>query len=397
MRALPYAELHRELSARIRRVMPVDAACWHGLDPSTLLLTTASPEELLGEGFLTTDTEPSAAGTVVASEYLRDDFNTFAGLARRRTPVGILSVATRGKPSRSPRWAEYLSKIGTPYEMRAAMVTGHRAWGGVVLHRTQASGDFCPDEARLMARLSRPIAEAIRSSVRLDAARRGHDDSAPGLLVLNGRDEVQLMSARAQELLQPLLRPGQLPGAVPVPVLTLAAKVRSAGRAGRATSPVHLPSRAGWVTLHGSLPDGSGPSTVAVIVQPTTSPPVSARSRFLSRRASTPRASRPGCSSRRGPFRTTSRRSSARPIRTAAASSEQRSSSTTTCRASLPRTASTTTDTSCHTSSDPGAAPERCLAITAKGGLLVHRVRLRPEISDHSALLASGCGPSRGA
>ena len=100
-RGLPYGELHTELAARIRHVMPVDAFCWHGLDPDTRLLTTANPVELMTGGFLTPETEAMAAGAVVTSEYLRDDVNTFADLAARRSPVAILSETTRGRPERS--------------------------------------------------------------------------------------------------------------------------------------------------------------------------------------------------------------------------------------------------------------------------------------------------------
>ena len=32
------------------------------------------------------------------------------------------------------------------------------------MHRTEKKGDFTPIEARLMARLSRPVADALRSS-----------------------------------------------------------------------------------------------------------------------------------------------------------------------------------------------------------------------------------------
>ena len=59
-------ELHAELTARIRRAFAVDAACWHGLDPDTKLLTTANPVELLDAGFITPETEASAAKAVVA-------------------------------------------------------------------------------------------------------------------------------------------------------------------------------------------------------------------------------------------------------------------------------------------------------------------------------------------
>ena len=129
VRGLPYGELHAELAARIRRLIPVDAMCWHGLDPDTKLVTTANPVELLRGGFLTPETEAKAASSVVTSEYLREDVNTFAALVARRTPVGILSETTRGRPQRSARYVEYLEPIGTPFEMRVAMVTRGRAPG----------------------------------------------------------------------------------------------------------------------------------------------------------------------------------------------------------------------------------------------------------------------------
>jgi len=266
-RGLPYAALHQELADRIRRVFPVDAACWHGLDPDTRLLTTANPVELMTAGLLTPDTEALAAGAVVTSEYLREDVNTFASLATRRTPVGILSETTRGRPERSARYVEYLQPIGTPFEMRAAMVTRGRAWGCVVLHRTEATGDFTPQDARVMARLSRPIAEALRHSYRFDAARRADEDRAPGLLVLDANDEVEFTTPPTRALLESLAIDDPLHRSVPIPALTLAAEVRRQGRAGRSAAPLHVPTSSGWLTFHGSLPDGSVEGRVAIVVQ----------------------------------------------------------------------------------------------------------------------------------
>jgi DNA-binding CsgD family transcriptional regulator len=267
-RGLPYGELHTELAARIRHVMPVDAFCWHGLDPDTRLLTTANPVELMTGGFLTPETEAMAAGAVVTSEYLRDDVNTFAGLAARRSPVAILSETTRGRPERSSRYVEYLAPIGTPFEMRAAMVTRSRAWGCVVMHRTEATGDFTPDEARTIARLSRPIAEALRASYRFDAARRPGEPRAPGLLILDARDDIELTTPPAAALLELLIDDDPAHRKVPAPVLTLAADVRRRGREGRTAAPLHVPTSSGWLTLHGSLPDGSTDGRVAIVVQP---------------------------------------------------------------------------------------------------------------------------------
>ena len=56
LRGLPREQLHSELASRIRRTVSVDAACWHGLDPQTMLLTTANPIELLQQGYLTPET-----------------------------------------------------------------------------------------------------------------------------------------------------------------------------------------------------------------------------------------------------------------------------------------------------------------------------------------------------
>ncbi len=265
VRGLSRDQLHRELSARLRRSIGFDAACWHGLDPDTLLLTTANPEELLQHGFLTPDTEPLAAESVIASEYLRPDVNTFAALARRRSPVGVLSESTRGRPQRSARFADFLDPRGTPHELRAAFVTRHRAWGCVVLHRSPAWGDFTASEARVVARLSRPVAEALRVSLRVDAANRPEEPSAPGLLLLGPSDEPEMITAPAQRLLEPLrsLSPGARQS-VPISVRTLAASARHSGT----TQAVHVSTSVGWLSLHASLPDGAGARRVAIVLQP---------------------------------------------------------------------------------------------------------------------------------
>ena len=266
-RGLPYPQLHQRLIAQVRRAFPVDAACWHGLDPETRLLTTANPVELFEGGFITSQTEAAAAQAVVASEYLREDVNQLATLASRRTPVGILSETTRGRPERSARYREFLEPIGTPHEMRVAMVTRGRVWGCVIMHRTAETGDFSPAEAKLMARLSRPIAEALRSSYRLDAARRPGEDRAPGLVVLDAADDVELSTPMSAVLLAALLREDPIERAVPVPLLSLAAEVRRRGREGLAAEPLHIPTSDGWITLHGSLPDAPDTGRVAIVVQ----------------------------------------------------------------------------------------------------------------------------------
>jgi DNA-binding CsgD family transcriptional regulator len=266
-RALPYAELHREITDRLRQVMAIDAACWHGLDPDNVLLTTANPVELLTNGFLTPENEMVAAGAVLASEYQRDDVNTFASLAKRRRPAAILSESTRGHPERSARYNDFLAPFGLPYEMRVAMVTRGRAWGCVVFHRTEGSGDFTPSDAGLMATLSRPIAEALRNTLRFDAARRS-GPRAPGMLLLDTTDGIELATPGTDEMLDLLRFADPVPRRVPAPILVIAAQTRAAGKDGGQPAPLHVPTAQGWLTLHGSLPEGPT-GRVAVVLQST--------------------------------------------------------------------------------------------------------------------------------
>ncbi|MDZ5622291.1 helix-turn-helix transcriptional regulator [Nocardioides bizhenqiangii] len=270
LRGLPRDQLHAELAARIRRAVRVDAACWHGLDPRTLLMTTADPVELLGKGYLAPEDEPAAARAVLASEYDRDDFNGFAVLARRRAPVGLLSESTRGRPERSARFREYLAPHDLPYELRVAFVSRGRAWGCVVLHRSDGP-DFSTQEVRTLARQSRPIAEALRASLRVDAALRDDHGHAPGMVLLGRRNEIQLVTPPAEALLDRL--GGQSPATlepVPLPVLTVAAMARRNSRSD-APGPVpslQVPTGGGWLSLHAAVPRGADHGNVAVVIQP---------------------------------------------------------------------------------------------------------------------------------
>jgi DNA-binding CsgD family transcriptional regulator len=270
LRGMRRDEFHHELAARIRRVIPIDATCWHGLDPRTLMMTTADPVELMAGGFLTLASEHVAIDAVLSSEYRRDDYNTFAGIARRRQPVGILGESTRHHPERSARYREFLAPFGTPYELRTAFVSRGRAWGCVVLHRIERSGDFTPAEARLIARLSRPIAEGLRASIRLDAARRHDHAAAPGLVLLGRYDDIQLVTPPARVLLDELARADPaVPHALPFALRSLAAVARrhARGEPDRAAPALEVPTKSGWLSLHASVPEGARSELVAIVIQ----------------------------------------------------------------------------------------------------------------------------------
>ena len=188
-RGLPREEFFAELAPRLRRVIDNDASCWHTLDPHTRLMTSDSPDELIERGVFTPETGPRPPGElIVRSEYLVEDVNTFAGLAARRVPVGILDHVTRGDPQRSARYRDLLLPADIPHELRAAFVIRGRVWGAVHIARRAASGAVRSSATPTRSpRVAGAIARGIRASLRFDAARRVTGVEAPGLVVLGPR------------------------------------------------------------------------------------------------------------------------------------------------------------------------------------------------------------------
>ncbi len=269
-RGLPRAELFGELAARLRSVVDSDATCWHTLDPYTRLMTSDSPDELIERGVFSPESAPAAGELMARSEYLIEDFNTFASLAARRVPVSSLDQSTRGRPERSTRYRELLVPAGIPHELRAAFVLRGRAWGAVHIARRESSGAFTAQDVKRLTRVTTAIAQAIRGSLRFDAARRGEHPEAPGMLVLSAGNEVELLTPPAHELLA-AMRSGAGsydPEAPPPAILGLAAFTRDVeGRVSPGSGQVTVPSALGWITLHASLPDGPGSGRVAVVLE----------------------------------------------------------------------------------------------------------------------------------
>ena len=116
----------------LRHVVPADAWCFPTADPATLMITGNVGQGLPAE----------AAPRFFEIEYSVEDFNKFADLARRQSPVASLREATGGDPSRSPRWREVFHPLGLDDDLRAALVADGACWGYLALHRAGTSGSF---------------------------------------------------------------------------------------------------------------------------------------------------------------------------------------------------------------------------------------------------------------
>jgi DNA-binding CsgD family transcriptional regulator len=273
-RGLSREEYFSELGPRLRRAVDSDASCWHTLDPETRLLTSDEPRELVEAGVYTADTVAAAGEVLVRSEYMSEDPNTFAELAARRVPVGILAQATRGRPERSTRYRELLEPSGIPHELRAAFVRRGRVWGAVHIARRESSGAFSQRDADVVAQVIPAIAEGIRGALRFDAARRVAGSEAPGLVILDGAGEVELVTPPALPMLAAIGAEGIDPanGELPSGVHALAAFVRNGGATGGdGGNVVTVPGRAGLVTLHASKPDPAG-DRVAIVIETASGP-----------------------------------------------------------------------------------------------------------------------------
>ncbi len=240
----------------LKRAVPFDAACWHTLDPATLLETSHLTLNLPVENSVATEIE-----------YLEQDYNQFATLARSRRRSGVLSEATGGVPERSRRYRELIRPFGLEGELRAALVAAGTAWGAIGLLR--AGGDFTADEARFLSAVSGPLAEGIRRALLLQAATAEDLATGPGLVLLDEGHRLEAMTPPAARLLEELV---DAPGAgaqSPLPYVVHAVARRAQLEAkGGPPARARVRRRDGrWLSLYGSLIQEGPKARTAVIIE----------------------------------------------------------------------------------------------------------------------------------
>lgn len=245
-----------------------DSSCWLSLDPATLLPTSHFTRQIDTDHLL----------ELAANEFLEDDVNKFADLARAARPVGILSEATGGDLRRSPRFVRVLRPhgYGDGDELRATFLDGEVVWGCVALHRRR--GRFDDREAGIVADVGRYIGEGIRRAILVTALTVGNGSDSPGLILLRGDDSVESMTPAARRWLGDLFDPTGDSSALPLIVVSVADKARRAvtGQADEVAG-VRVPRRTGgWLLMHASLLNGEPDGHVGVMIHPVRQPEISA-------------------------------------------------------------------------------------------------------------------------
>lgn len=260
---LDWPTLSGRVGGTLCKVMPFDHACWHTVDPASLLFTGVTKDNLDDEARLP------------YHEYAVADVNQWVTLARSPRPVGILAEATEDLPDVSPRYRELLRPRGIADELRAAFVAGGTCWGACGIYRDVGRPGFTRAEAGLVLRVGRHLADGYRRALLL-ASSAGTAGQGAGLVLFDHQGAPESVDPVAAGYLDGVV--DQMPrrgDAVPHVVRAVAERARAAVHdadpAGSLTARARVRSQDGrWLVLHGTHVTGPAGPRPAVLVEPAT-------------------------------------------------------------------------------------------------------------------------------
>jgi len=263
-RGLGLSDYFDAVDRALVRLVPFEASCWLSLDPATMLPTSHFSREYSFDHLM----------SLVANEFLEDDTNKFADLARGARPVGTLYAATGGHPERSRRHTTFLTPhgFGGGDELRVVFREGAAAWGAAAFHRR--TGTFTEREVGVVNDVGEVVANGIRRAILTGAMTVERDPEAPGVVILESDDAVDTISPTAHRWLGELFDSTVATNDVPLVVASVAQEARRAamGRADALAS-VRVPRRSGgWLRLDASLLEDE--RRVAVVLSPAREPEV---------------------------------------------------------------------------------------------------------------------------
>ena len=255
-----------EAIRRLRKLIPLDVSFFATADPATLLYTSAVRDDALAR----------ASPQFLEREFLKDDPIKFVRLARGRSPVDSLGMATKGELAHSPRYQEILAPMDLGDELRAALVVGSKCWGFMCLHRERNSPNFTPVEAALLAKLTPHLAEGLRAALLIGGAQATSlPPDGPGLLLLADDLSLAAITPAAEGWLAEVAESDwpssrELPGVV----YTVAGRLLALERGDSHASPNLMPrarlrtASGRWLVLHASrLRTRSTERQIAVIFE----------------------------------------------------------------------------------------------------------------------------------
>ncbi|MEJ1191927.1 helix-turn-helix transcriptional regulator [Pseudarthrobacter sp. CCNWLW207] len=255
---LDVADLYASAMAVVRQTVPFEQACWAGVDPESLGMTSVTnwrPWPVTDE----------YAARFAQSEYTGREPNTFAELLQRPRPVARISDAPHREVVRSIRINDLLLPLGLDHELRAAFRVDDACWGVGSLFR-ESGHDFTDREVEFLDAVTATLAAATRIAVR--AAHQARPAAVGPVIVLAGpHGELQAATPAATSWLAEVedAAPGRFS-------MTLYAAVARARAAPSGTAWARMRDAGGtWVVLQASrLIMGDDPEQMVVTVEPAT-------------------------------------------------------------------------------------------------------------------------------
>jgi DNA-binding CsgD family transcriptional regulator len=237
------------------------APCFFTLDPASLLITSHFDEGI-----------PELPPEYLEHEYLVDDVNKLADIARSNDGVSTLHEVTGGDPSGTPRWQENI-KLGGDQEMIAALRTrSGDVWGSIALYRDPGRPMFDASDKAFLTSISPFLAEGARRALLLGEAADPDVTHAPGLVVLDARLHVESVTPGVQQWLADLpdgdWEKRQVPSAVKAVAARAVRSVDGPDNPGEVAMARVLGRSGTWLVLHGAALVSPEATRVAVIVEP---------------------------------------------------------------------------------------------------------------------------------
>lgn len=254
--------LQQEVQAALSTAVPVDRWCGMVFDPATVLPTAGYHEEGL---------PPALLPTLLEIEHAGVDVNLFCDLARTRTGAGTLAGAVRN-PESSPRYREVLQPAGLPHELRVVLRAGNRAWGALVLLRGEDRAGFSGADLALAAKIAPAVAVAVRRLVAVNDPRTAVDIDGPGLVLVSGRDDLEVLHAtQAGRRWLAEIDDGSPLERLPYSLSSLVATARAPEElTGRRERRLRMLTRSGrWLTVHAERFGEQADAPVSLILEPS--------------------------------------------------------------------------------------------------------------------------------
>lgn len=246
----------------ISATVPSDQACWAGVDPESMVMTSIVNRPLW-------PVSAEYAARFAASEYSGTEPNSFAELVSHGRAAARLSDAPHREVVASVRLNDLLRPQGLEHELRAAFCVDGRCWAVGSMFRSGTS-DYSDRELEFIASIVSATAAAARVAARVSRPAGGWS-SGPVILLVGAAGDVRAATPAAALWLAEL--EDAAPGRFGLTALGIAASAR---RDPSGTARARMRDGAGnWVALQASrLITEEPPPQMVVTVEPASIPQV---------------------------------------------------------------------------------------------------------------------------